>query len=68
MHDCPYERYIPIYLVVGGCFGIVKNLSMLRDRIRDNRENRDEGSARTSILEELLAMFLLAWFIAGLIN
>ncbi|KAJ8298247.1 hypothetical protein KUTeg_024778 [Tegillarca granosa] len=29
LHDCPAERYIPIYLIVAGCFGLVKNLSSL---------------------------------------
>ena len=29
LEDCPVEPYIPIYLLVGGCVGLLKVLSML---------------------------------------
>jgi len=65
IHDCPYERFIPIYLIVGGCFGIVKHLSNMGQRIRNKRENRDEENANTNPFDGVLNCFLLAWFIAG---
>jgi len=65
LYDCPYERYIPIYLVVGGCFGIVKNISNIVQRVRNKRENRDEQNARTNPFDGTLHCFLFAWFIAG---
>ena len=67
MHDCPYERYIPIYLIVGGCFGIVKNLSNIVQRARNKRENREDDNARTNPFDGTLNCFLFAWFIAGLV-
>ena len=65
LYDCPYERYIPIYLVVGGCFGIVKNLSNMIQRVHNKRENRDDDNARTNPFDGTLNCFLFAWFIAG---
>ena len=65
MNDCPFEHYIPIYLIVGGCFGIVKNVSSMVQRVRNKRENRDEENARTNPFDGVLNCFLLAWFIAG---
>jgi len=68
LHDCPYERYIPIYLIVGGCFGIVKNLSNIVQRVNNKRENRDDDNARTNPFDGTLNCFLFAWFIAGSIG
>jgi len=65
VNDCPFEHYIPIYLIVGGCFGIVKNVSSMVQRVRNKRENRDEENARTNPFDGVLNCFLLAWFIAG---
>jgi len=68
LYDCPYERYIPIYLIVGGCFGFVKNISSIVQRIRNKRENRDDDNAKTNPFDGVLNCFLLAWFISGLTN
>lgn len=37
LEDCPVEPYIPIYLLVGGCFGLLKVLSMLWMQVRYRR-------------------------------
>jgi len=37
-------------------------------RVRNKRENRDDDNARTNPFDGTLNCFLLAWFIAGLIN
>jgi len=34
LENCPVEPYIPIYLLVGGCFGLLKVLSMLWMQVR----------------------------------
>lgn len=67
MHDCPAEPYIPIYLVVGGIFGVIKNL--LNCRLRCKRHDDTEGeSLRPSSLDTVMNCFLFAWFIAGKIT
>jgi len=37
LENCPVEPYIPIYLLVGGCFGLLKVLSMLWMQVRYRR-------------------------------
>jgi len=70
VHDCPRERFIPIYLIVGGCAVI---LASLIKGIRQHAFKKDEAEedkitkedAKRSCLESLLMLFCLAWFIAG---
>ncbi|KAL4230548.1 hypothetical protein ACF0H5_010929 [Mactra antiquata] len=63
---CPAERMIPIYLIVGGSFGILKNLSSLIQRCKNkNEEDGDEKNAKTNPFDATLNCFLFAWFIAG---
>ncbi|KAH3692269.1 transmembrane protein 272-like isoform X3 [Dreissena polymorpha] len=65
-NDCPAERMIPIYLIVGGSFGIIKNLSSLLQRcMNKDDEDRDEKNAKTNPFDATLNLFLFAWFIAG---
>jgi len=33
LDDCPIEPKIPIYLLVGGCFGLLKLLSLLLNQV-----------------------------------
>ena len=66
--DCPAEKYIPIYLMVGGAFGIVKNLINLGQRVKNRKEERDEENAKTNPVDSLLNCFLFAWFIAGMLT
>ena len=64
--DCPRERFIPIYLIVAGSFGIVKNLSSLGQRCKNkDEEDADEKNAKTNPFDGLVSCFLFAWFIAG---
>lgn len=64
--DCPAERFIPIYLIVGGVFGIIKNISSLGQRAKNkDDEDKDEKNAKTNPFDGLIGCFLFAWFIAG---
>ncbi|KAL5012214.1 hypothetical protein ScPMuIL_010765 [Solemya velum] len=64
--DCPIERYIPIYLIVAGCFGILKGLANLGQRYRNKEEeDGEEKNAKPNPPDMLLTLFLVAWFIAG---
>ena len=65
LHDCPLERYIPIYLIVAGCFGVIKNISSVVQRCKNRKEERDEENAKSNPFDGIVSCFLLAWFIAG---
>ena len=68
MHDCRAERFIPIYLIVAGVFGIVKTLSSLVHRVRNSQNNADEENVSTNPVDGLVTCFLVIWFIAGKIG
>lgn len=73
--DCPRQKYIPIYLIVAGCFGALKSLINIFEKVCQwTRKNRgdDDGDdddtterKRPNPLDSLVSCFLLAWFIAG---
>lgn len=63
--DCPRQTYIPIYLIVGGCAGILKTVLSLGQRIKNRCENRDDENARTNPFDGTLNCFIVIWFIAG---
>lgn len=70
MDDCPAEKFIPIYLVVFGCFSIVKDLSSLIQNIKrrkcDGEQEDISQSNKSNGFDGLLDCFLFAWFIAGM--
>eukprot|EP00058_Branchiostoma_floridae_P018746 XP_002604235.1 hypothetical protein BRAFLDRAFT_120379 [Branchiostoma floridae] len=63
--DCPIQRMIPIYLLVFGCFYLVKSLISLAERCRNHRDNESEKNAKPNPVEGVLTCFLFGWFIAG---
>ncbi|KAG5870481.1 hypothetical protein JTB14_001675 [Gonioctena quinquepunctata] len=65
LHECPQGEYIPVYLLVGGIFGIVKQLLHLSARVRQTEEERQEENLRQSPTQTLLNCFMLGWFIIG---
>ena len=77
MHECPREPKVPIYLLVGGCFGLLKILSRLWQQVRSRHYERfDDGygeedggegfTARSSQFSEtILSLFLFIWFFLG---
>ena len=65
LHDCPREPYIPIYLIVAGVFGVLKNLSNITQRVKNKQSDQDEDNIKTNPFDGTLSCFLLAWFIAG---
>lgn len=65
---CPAERYIPIYLIVLGSFGILRNLVGLYSQIKirsSNGDGEDDGHKAKSSFEHCISCFLVIWFIAG---
>ncbi|XP_014677455.1 PREDICTED: uncharacterized protein LOC106817306 [Priapulus caudatus] len=72
LHDCPIDRFIPVYLIVGGCFGLLKSVMSLCHRARlrlqdsDSTGNLgDDDNVRQGPIDSLISCFLLAWFICG---
>ncbi|GLV35534.1 hypothetical protein CBL_01317 [Carabus blaptoides fortunei] len=65
LHECPQNQYIPIYLLVGGIFGIMKQVLHLSVRVKKQGEERDEENLRQSPTQTLLCCFMLGWFIIG---
>lgn len=65
LHECPQGEYIPVYLLVGGIFGILKQLLHLSARVRQTEVEREEEHLRQSPTQTLLNCFMLGWFIIG---
>ncbi|XP_064636880.1 uncharacterized protein LOC135493455 isoform X1 [Lineus longissimus] len=78
LHECPREPKIPIYLLVGGCFGLLKLLSLLWKQVKSRRYERldeiydteeDGASGLTSksstFTDVVLSLFLFIWFVFG---
>ncbi|XP_015122193.1 uncharacterized protein LOC107044706 [Diachasma alloeum] len=65
LYDCPQGEYIPVYLLVGGGFGVFKQLLHLSTRVRRRQEERDEERIRQSPTQTLINCFMLGWFIIG---
>ena len=78
LHECPKEPKIPIYLLVGGCFGLLKLVCLLWKTVRSRRYERldefydtedDNGdvimSRSSRFTDILLSLFLLIWFLIG---
>lgn len=63
LKECPVEEFIPIYLIVGGVFGVMKNLLNFWSRCRKNEDT--EERLRQKPYDTILNCFLFAWFIAG---
>ncbi|XP_020917528.1 transmembrane protein 272 [Exaiptasia diaphana] len=63
--DCPVEKYIPIYLIVGGSFGIFRNFCSLCKRGKQHGSSNGEEESKHNPVEAIVDCFLLAWFIAG---
>lgn len=66
LHDCPKQKYIPIYLIVFGAFSIVKALSSLVDncRARNNDGEQEENKPKGSC-DVIIGCFLSVWFMPG---
>lgn len=65
LHECPQGEYIPVYLLVGGIFGILKQLLHLSSRVRQTEEERQDESVKQSPTQHLLNCFMAGWFIIG---
>lgn len=73
LDDCPLERYIPIYLIVSGSFGLFDILLRIvkdtccKKQCSGEEEGEEEGAVSMLVkyLTYLMNCFFFAWFIAG---
>ena len=77
LNDCPVQKKIPVYLLVGGCFGVLKVLGTIWRNIHSRRyDNMDtfydsnDGDSvyshdTSKLMDVLLTMFLISWLITG---
>jgi len=68
LDHCPVQKYIPIYLVVGGTVSLFVNLAGLVESICQHKDPDRERSTLSKIwntCEGFIGCFMLAWFIAG---
>lgn len=77
LQECPKEPNIPLYLLIGGAFGLIKVGTLLYHQMRRRRYERlddaladgdiDElwSSTSTRVTECALTIFLLVWFGMG---
>lgn len=65
--DCPVEKYIPIYLIVLGAFGVLRNIVGLYTQVKKRSEesDSDDDDSKKSLCERTIDCFLIGWFIAG---
>jgi len=68
LHDCPVERLIPIYLLVGGSVALFANMAGFVQSICYHKDPDSEWRCLgycCSVLQSLISCFMFAWFIAG---
>ena len=72
--DCPREPKIPIFLVVGGLSGVLKNVALVFENIAKHCSHRipPEAAKRVKyakytwrVINLLFNLFMLSWIIAG---
>ena len=66
------EPFIPVYLIVGGAFGIIKTVVVIMQRVivhgeifNEDEKHSDEPSMAWTFFDGVLNLFLFTWFIAG---
>lgn len=69
LEECPREPKLPIYLLVGGCFGGLKLLMLMCEQARKLRDDDDETIhndsellTMTKVAHVFLTLFLCVWF------
>lgn len=73
---CPLERFIPIYLIVVGVFGVVKYLINIFEKFLKTSKNHEATlnenfctiSSIYTVIELIMMLFAFMWLIAGNCN
>jgi len=65
LYDCPAEPCIPIFLIVGGSFSVLKYLIGVTTRVRRSDQENNQDPPRPHPAQYVINCFLCAWFITG---
>ena len=66
MEECPVNRLIPIYLIVGGVFGFIQIFTNVVQRIIDtHKEDTPDSQHKTHPMRIVIYVFLVVWFVIG---
>ncbi|XP_025200985.1 uncharacterized protein LOC112598670 [Melanaphis sacchari] len=76
VRDCPREPHIPVYMIVGGIFGMIKMVWLLCRQVKSlryNKRRRPDMGTREDMVSSMgsriasvgLAAFLAGWFALG---
>ncbi|XP_050931535.1 transmembrane protein 272 [Lates calcarifer] len=66
LHDCPRQRYVPIYLIVVGTFGLVLALLSCLPCAQEPKDGTSNPLSQVcTVWNSLTSFFLFCWFIAG---
>jgi len=66
LQECPVDNHIPLYLFVGGIFGIFKQYLDLSRRLKNRRRVlMGEEIVEKSNLQSFIGCFMMFWFIMG---
>ncbi|XP_075906800.1 transmembrane protein 272 [Nelusetta ayraudi] len=66
LHDCPRQRFIPIYLIVMGVFGMALTLLSYLPCARQNSDEPPNPLSPVCVIwNSLTSTFMFCWFIAG---
>ncbi len=70
--ECPIEPYIPIFLIVGGSSGVIKNVTLILESVVRRTRRLQLHSQRAKfatytwrVVNLIFNLFMLAWVIAG---
>lgn len=63
--DCPQEKNIPIYLLVGGIAYLLLRLLNFANKYYGKSNNEDNKLVTKSCFISLIHIFLFVWFILG---
>lgn len=71
VHQCSIEKNIPIYMIVAGLFTMIKlllNIYIQTNRLLKKEVPEITKSLVVKIVNGILDLFLVVWFIAGTLN
>jgi len=70
--DCPVQPFIPIYLVLAGVLGVIKNISQIGERLllpaikrRTNEQRFKSGYCAWKIVNIIYTFVMFAWLVVG---
>ncbi|XP_050417576.2 uncharacterized protein LOC126831001 isoform X2 [Patella vulgata] len=69
LSDCPVQRFIPMYLIVGGSFALFRIITRFclprgKKHSGDEEEEEEASCGKVCLSLHLIDFFLMAWFIA----